>query len=333
MGGCGARETSELGRDAAETSLVPVYMMRRGGDAGTLSFLTRGFGCGCARAILFCNHIDRKIMLQTSSRHSKTSASLVGFPLDLHRHPRRAATMTLARVGRRTAESILRGARRSPPAAPGTSRFRPRKHLSIGFIPRNRVSVPALKSEMARPRPRPRPRRRRDARAAVVVQKLAPRPSRRFRNSPAPPWRADSRARARGRRDRRRRRRRWPRAARRFRRARRRAAPFFETPRVGPGRRGADAGDDSNVLTEKETTDRRYEDERESEGADGDDDAASSSDAAAETSADPPLAGRRLLLPARRGAPAGAAACRRRDGGGVRPEAHLAAGTCPGCTI
>ena len=72
---------------------------------------------------------------------------------------------------------------------------------------------------------------------------------------------------------------------------------FFGAPRVGPGGgAGADAGDDSNALTEKETTDRRYEDERESEGADGDDDAASSSDAAAETSADPPLDGRRLLL-------------------------------------
>ena len=72
---------------------------------------------------------------------------------------------------------------------------------------------------------------------------------------------------------------------------------FFGAPRVGPGGgAGADAGDDSNALTEKETTDRRYEDERESEGADGDDDAASSSDAAAETSPDPPLDGRRLLL-------------------------------------
>ena len=65
---------------------------------------------------------------------------------------------------------------------------------------------------------------------------------------------------------------------------------FFGAPRVGPGGgAGADAGDDANALTAKETTDRRYED--------GDDDAASSSDAAAETSAaDPPLDGRRLLL-------------------------------------
>lgn len=65
---------------------------------------------------------------------------------------------------------------------------------------------------------------------------------------------------------------------------------FFGAPRVGPGGgTGADAGDDANALTAKETTDRRYED--------GDDDAASSSDAAAETSAaDPPLDGRRLLL-------------------------------------
>ena len=65
---------------------------------------------------------------------------------------------------------------------------------------------------------------------------------------------------------------------------------FFGAPRVGPGGGvGADAGDDANALTAKETTDRRYED--------GDDDAASSSDAAAETSAaDPPLDGRRLLL-------------------------------------
>ena len=72
---------------------------------------------------------------------------------------------------------------------------------------------------------------------------------------------------------------------------------FFGAPRVGPGGgTGADAGDDANALTAKETTDRRCEDERESDGADGDDDAASSSDAAAETSADPPLDGRRLLL-------------------------------------
>ena len=74
---------------------------------------------------------------------------------------------------------------------------------------------------------------------------------------------------------------------------------FFGAPRVGPGGgAGADAskGDDANALTAKETTDRRYEDERLSEGADGDDDAASPSDAAAETSADPPLDGRRLLL-------------------------------------
>ena len=75
---------------------------------------------------------------------------------------------------------------------------------------------------------------------------------------------------------------------------------FFGAPRVGPGGgAGADDSkgcDDANALTAKETTDRRYEDERLSEGADGDDDAASSSDAAAETSADPPLDGRRLLL-------------------------------------
>ena len=73
---------------------------------------------------------------------------------------------------------------------------------------------------------------------------------------------------------------------------------FFEPRGSARGRRGsrADAGDDANALTAKETTDRRYEDERLSEGADGDDDAASSSDAAAETSADPPLDGRRLLL-------------------------------------
>ena len=85
---------------------------------------------------------------------------------------------------------------------------------------------------------------------------------------------------------------------------------FFGAPRVGPGGgAGADAGDDSNALTEKETTDRRYEDERESEGADGDDDAASSSDAAAETSrtrrwtagvcffSSPRRTGRRCCLP------------------------------------
>ena len=61
---------------------------------------------------------------------------------------------------------------------------------------------------------------------------------------------------------------------------------FFGAPRVGPGGgAGADDSkgrDDANALTAKETTDRRYEDERLSEGADGDDDAASSSDAAAE---------------------------------------------------
>ena len=197
--------------------------------------------------------------------------------------------MTLARVGRRTAESILRGARRSPPAAPGTSRFRPgntshRFHpakpgLGPGAQVRDGSSSAAAAAASAARRASGGGRAETRAATFAAIQELTRSP-----------------------------------AARRFARALvggatvagvvggglalcdASGAPadalrsFFGAPRVGPGGgAGADAGDDANALTAKETTDRRYED--------GDDDAASSSDAAAETSAaDPPLDGRRLLL-------------------------------------
>ena len=197
--------------------------------------------------------------------------------------------MTLARVGRRTAESILRGARRSTPAAPGTSRFRPgntshRWHpakpgLGPGAQVRDGSSSAAAAAASAARRASGGGRAETRAATFAAIQELTRSP-----------------------------------AARRFARALvggatvagvvggglalcdASGAPadalrsFFGAPRVGPGGgAGADAGDDANALTAKETTDRRYED--------GDDDAASSSDAAAETSAaDPPLDGRRLLL-------------------------------------
>ena len=197
--------------------------------------------------------------------------------------------MTLARVGRRTAESILRGARRSTPAAPGTSRFRPgntshRWHpakpgLGPGAQVRDGSSSAAAAAASAARRASGGGRAETRTATFAAIQELTRSP-----------------------------------AARRFARALvggatvagvvggglalcdASGAPadalrsFFGAPRVGPGGgAGADAGDDANALTAKETTDRRYED--------GDDDAASSSDAAAETSAaDPPLDGRRLLL-------------------------------------